>query len=174
MSHTDQLIEIATELAMDAKDDVADLQRKLSAIETAKVEIESRLHIANHALERLSSFVSMRGSDHQCPRCWITSEVIASLQLSNGNGDHGKFARSAKAFPICKFEGHVLQNGDALSEADQLSGPLPRAHPCLRNVTVEFTFLRQVLSLLWCHFRRILAAWNAPGSELSASDFVFR
>ena len=58
MSHADQLIEIAT-----AKDDVADLQRKLSAIETAKVEIESRLHIANHALERLSSFVSMRGSD---------------------------------------------------------------------------------------------------------------
>jgi hypothetical protein len=47
MSHADQLIEIATELAMDAKDDVADLQRKLSAIETAKVEIESRLHIAN-------------------------------------------------------------------------------------------------------------------------------
>ena len=91
MSHADQLIEIATELAMDAKDDVADLQRKLSAIETAKVEIESRLHIANHALERLSSFVSMRGSDLQCPRCWITSEVIASLQLSNGNGDHDKF-----------------------------------------------------------------------------------
>ena len=40
MSHADQLIEIATELAMDAKDDVADLQRKLSAIETAKVEIK--------------------------------------------------------------------------------------------------------------------------------------
>jgi hypothetical protein len=36
MSHADQLIEIATELAMDAKDDLADLQRKLSAIETAK------------------------------------------------------------------------------------------------------------------------------------------
>ena len=91
MSHADQLIEIATELAMDAKENVADLQRKLSAIETAKVEIESRLHIANRALERLSSFVSMRGSDLQCPRCWITSEVIASLQLSNGNGDHDKF-----------------------------------------------------------------------------------
>ena len=30
MSHADQLIEIATELAMDAKDDLADLQRKLS------------------------------------------------------------------------------------------------------------------------------------------------
>ena len=38
MSHADQLIERATELAMDAKDDLADLQRKLSAIEIAKVE----------------------------------------------------------------------------------------------------------------------------------------
>jgi transposase-like protein len=84
MSHADQLIEIATELAMDAKDDLADLQRKLSAIETAKVEIEARLHIANHALERLSSFVSIRGSDLQCPRCWINNEVIASLQPASG------------------------------------------------------------------------------------------
>jgi hypothetical protein len=63
-------------------------QRKLSAIETAKVEIEARLHIANHALERLSSFVSIRGSDLQCPRCWINNEVIASLRLANG-GDSG-------------------------------------------------------------------------------------
>jgi hypothetical protein len=84
MSHADQLIEIATELAMDAKDDLADLQRKLSAIETAKVEIEARLHIANHALERLSSFVSIRGSDLQCPRCWINNEVIASLRPASG------------------------------------------------------------------------------------------
>jgi hypothetical protein len=68
MSHADQLIEIATELAMDAKDNVADLQRKLSAVETPKVEIEARLNTANHALERLSSFVSVRGSDLQCPR----------------------------------------------------------------------------------------------------------
>ena len=37
MSHADQLIDIATELAMDAKDNVVDLQRKLSAIEIAKV-----------------------------------------------------------------------------------------------------------------------------------------
>jgi hypothetical protein len=43
MSHADQLIEIATEFAMDAKDNVADLQRKLSAVEIAKVELEARL-----------------------------------------------------------------------------------------------------------------------------------
>ena len=85
MSHADQLIEIATELAMDAKDDLADLQRKLSAIETAKVEIEARLHIANHALERLGSFVSIRGNDLQCPRCWINNEVIANLRPASGS-----------------------------------------------------------------------------------------
>ena len=92
MSHADQLIEIATELAMDAKDNLADLQRKLSAIETAKVEIESRIHIANHALERLSSFVSLRGSDLQCPRCWINNEMVASLQPTTAaNSGYGKF-----------------------------------------------------------------------------------
>ena len=84
MSHADQLIEIATDFAMDAKDNVADLQRKLSAVEIAKVELEARLHIANHALERLSSFVSIRGSDLQCPRCWINNEVTASLRPANG------------------------------------------------------------------------------------------
>jgi hypothetical protein len=92
MSHADQLIEIATELAMDAKDNIADLQRKLSAVETAKVELETRLHTANHALERLSSFVSIRGSDLQCPRCWINDEVIASLRPANGgNSGHENF-----------------------------------------------------------------------------------
>ena len=89
MSHADQLIEIATELAVDAKDDLADLQRKLSAIETAKAEIEARLHIANHALERLGSYVSIRGNDLQCPRCWINNEVIAKLQPASG-GDSAR------------------------------------------------------------------------------------
>ena len=92
MSHADQLIEIATELAMDAKDNVAELQRKLSAVETAKLEIEARIHIANHALDRLSSFVSIRGSDLQCPRCWIENEVIAILRpASGGPGGHDNF-----------------------------------------------------------------------------------
>ena len=84
MSHADQLIDIATELAMDAKDNVADLQRKLSAVEAAKLEIEARLDTANHALERLSSFVSIRGSNLQCPRCWINNEVIATLRPGIG------------------------------------------------------------------------------------------
>ena len=91
MSHADQLIEIATELAMNAKDNLADLQHKLSAIETAKVGIQARLHIANHALERLSSFVSVRGSDLQCPRCWINNEAVAILRPTNGGGSGNKF-----------------------------------------------------------------------------------
>jgi hypothetical protein len=84
VSHAEQLIEVATELAMDAKDNVADLQQKLSAIETAKVRVEAQLSIANHALERLSSFVSLRGSELQCPRRWINGEVIASLRPASG------------------------------------------------------------------------------------------
>ena len=81
MSHSEQLVEIATELAIEAKDNVADLERKLSAIETAKIEIQTRLRTGKHALERLSGFVSMRGSELQCPRCWINNEVIASLRF---------------------------------------------------------------------------------------------
>ena len=84
MSHADQLIDIATELAVNAKDNFSDLQRKLSALETAKLEIEARIHIANHALDRLSSFVSISGSDLQCPRCWIENEVIAILRPASG------------------------------------------------------------------------------------------
>jgi hypothetical protein len=69
-----------------------ELQRKLSAVETAKLEIEARLNTANHALERLSSFVSIRGSDLQCPRCWINNEVIASLRpASGGPSAHDNF-----------------------------------------------------------------------------------
>jgi hypothetical protein len=71
---------------------VADLQRKLSAVEAAKLEIEARLDTANHALERLSSFVSIRGSDLQRPRCWIENEVIAILRpASGGPSGHDNF-----------------------------------------------------------------------------------
>jgi len=80
MSHSEQLVEIATDLAMNAKDNVADLERKLLAIETAKTEIEARLRAGKNALERLSGFVSMRGNELQCPRCWIHNEFIASLR----------------------------------------------------------------------------------------------
>jgi hypothetical protein len=52
---------------MDAKDNVSDLQGKLSALDTAKLEIEARLRMANHALERLSSFVSIREAISNAP-----------------------------------------------------------------------------------------------------------
>jgi len=85
MSLSEQLVEIATELAIEAKGNVADLERKLSAIETAKSEIEARLRTGKHALERLSGFVSMRGSDLQCPRCWINNGFTASLRSIGGD-----------------------------------------------------------------------------------------
>src|SRR5262249_31236230 len=47
------------------------------------------------------------------------------------------------------------------------AGPLK-----LRNVAVEFTFLWEILFLLWRHFRRILITRHTARSELSASDLV--
>jgi hypothetical protein len=84
MSHAEQLIEIATELAVDVKGEVATLQRRLAELENRKLEIEARLDAAKYALQRLSSFVSVRGTEFQCPRCWILNEAIASLRPIDG------------------------------------------------------------------------------------------
>ena len=84
MSHAEQLLEIATELAMDAKDEAAALQRHLAELETRKLEMEARLSTAKFALQRLSSFVSVRGTELQCPRCWILNEAAASLRSIDG------------------------------------------------------------------------------------------
>jgi hypothetical protein len=84
MSRAEQLIEIATELAMDVKGEVATLQRRLAELENRKLEIEARLDAAKYALQRLSSFVSVRGTEFQCPRCWILNEAIASLRPIDG------------------------------------------------------------------------------------------
>jgi hypothetical protein len=84
MSHAEQLIEIATELAMDVKGEAATLQRRLAELENRKLEIEARLDAAKYALQRLSSFVSVRGTEFQCPRCWILNEAIASLRPIDG------------------------------------------------------------------------------------------
>ena len=78
MSHAEQLIEIATELATDVKGEVATLQRRLAELENGKLEMEARLDAAKFALQRLSSFVSVRGNDLQCPRCWILNEAPES------------------------------------------------------------------------------------------------
>ena len=52
---------------MDAKDEAAALQRHLAELETRKLEMEARLSTAKFALQRLSSFVSVRGTELQCP-----------------------------------------------------------------------------------------------------------
>ena len=65
-------------MTMDAKDEAAALQRHPAELETRKLEMEARLSTAKFALQRLSSFVSVRGTELQCPRCWILNEVAAS------------------------------------------------------------------------------------------------
>jgi hypothetical protein len=109
MSYSEQLVEIATELPIEAKETVADLERKLSAIETAKIEIEARLRTGKHALGRLSGFVSIRRSDLQCPHCWINNETTASL---------GPDARIAHKFRCNKCESDF----DLSSEGKEAEG----------------------------------------------------
>ena len=52
-----------------------------------------------------------------------------------------------------------------------MSKPLvaARSPPKLRNVAVEFPFLRNVLFLLWCHFREILTTRYTAKSKLSGA-----
>jgi hypothetical protein len=80
MSHADQLIEVATELALEAKEEAPKLERMLTELESRKREMEDRLLTGKMALERLRTFVSERGDDLQCPRCWIKREVSATLK----------------------------------------------------------------------------------------------
>ena len=56
----------------------------VAELENRKLEIEARLDAAKYALQRLSSFVSVRGTEFQCPRCWILNEAIASLRPIDG------------------------------------------------------------------------------------------
>jgi len=60
------------------------LERQLAQVEPQKREIEARLHTAEVALKRLGSFVAVRGSDLQCPSCWINDETVASLRRIGG------------------------------------------------------------------------------------------
>jgi hypothetical protein len=50
----------------------------LAELENRTLEMEARLDATKFALQRLSSFVSVRGNELQCPRCWILNEAIAS------------------------------------------------------------------------------------------------
>jgi hypothetical protein len=93
MSYAEQLIEMATDSAMDAKDSAATLQRQLAEMELAKREIEARLHAASLALKRLGTFVVERGSDFQCPYCWINNETAASLRLVGDGTQSGDLFR---------------------------------------------------------------------------------
>ena len=104
MSYAEQLLEIATELAMDAKEEATSLQRHLTELESRKIQLEARLITARFALQRLSNFESMRSTELQCPRCWILNETAANLQSIEGDAkDHVGFRCS-----VCKSEFNLL------------------------------------------------------------------
>jgi hypothetical protein len=104
MSYAEQLLEIATELAMDAKDEATSLQRHLTELESRKFELEARLLTARFALQRLSNFESMRSTELQCPRCWILSETAADLHSIEVEAKDQVGFRCA----VCKSEFNLL------------------------------------------------------------------
>ena len=59
-----------------------------------------------------------------------------------------------------------------LKRQEETYPPALRGPPKLRDVAVKFPFLRNVLFLLWRHFRGILTTRYTARSELSASDLV--
>jgi len=99
MSFSDQICEVAVRLAKYAQTHATALQKEL-VLEARKRELEAQLHIAKFGFERLQDFVPMRGTDFQCPRCWIEQETISTLQpASRGTGKSHTFGCNT-----CMFE----------------------------------------------------------------------
>jgi DNA-directed RNA polymerase subunit M/transcription elongation factor TFIIS len=88
MSIADQIYEVAVRLAKYAQSHAAALQKELVELEARKRELEAQLHTAKFTYERLQDFVPPRGSDFQCPRCWIEHETLSVLRpTSRGAGN---------------------------------------------------------------------------------------
>ena len=103
MSFADQLYETAVRLAQYAQSNATALQQELVLIETRKRELVEQLQTASRAHERLLRFVAIRGTDFQCPRCWIDHEIRSDLQptgKSTSNTDFFRCGRCDYEFPL--------------------------------------------------------------------------
>src|SRR5262245_42832553 len=87
------------------------------------------------------------------------------------------YAEALVSLPMHSFwpSGKRTRDGEItalLKRQEETRASTLRRPSKLRNVAVEFTFLREILFLLWRHFRRILTTRYTARSELSASDLV--
>jgi DNA-directed RNA polymerase subunit M/transcription elongation factor TFIIS len=88
MSFADQIHEVAVRLATYGQSRAAALKQELLKVEARKRELEAQLHVAKFAHQRLRDFVPTRGSEFQCPRCWIEHETLSALRpTSRGTGN---------------------------------------------------------------------------------------
>jgi DNA-directed RNA polymerase subunit M/transcription elongation factor TFIIS len=100
MSFADQIYGVAVRLAKYAQNHAAVLQQELVQVEARKRELEARFHTAKFAQERLQQFVPTRGSEFQCPRCWIEHETLSALRPTRrGSGNTDIFECNR-----CKYE----------------------------------------------------------------------
>src|SRR5580704_11450609 len=98
-----RLMKIAAELAGNAKFKATALQKEKLTIEARLREIETELHAANLAHERLNSFVPVRGNDLQCPGCWIDREAAAALRPVGGGTRTEDFFKCRTCGPDLSF-----------------------------------------------------------------------
>jgi DNA-directed RNA polymerase subunit M/transcription elongation factor TFIIS len=103
VSFADQLYETAVRLAQYAQSNATALQQELVLIETRKRELEEQLETVSRVHERLLRFVAIRGTDFQCPRCWIDHETRSNLQPTGkgtSNTDYFRCGTCGYEFPL--------------------------------------------------------------------------
>ena len=102
MARNDAFLEAAREIAEMIQQRITNLEREGQEIETRLRQINAQQQVARGLSERLLNFQPMRGSDYQCPRCWVEYEKRSAMRPVTSNTDDDFFE-----CPVCGFEVEV-------------------------------------------------------------------
>jgi hypothetical protein len=101
MNQRSALSKIAEELTEAAQNRASALRREIVELEKETAKKKSALDAANLAHERLANYTVLIGTEYQCPRCWIESEVRSALRpTGRGLDNEDVFA--------CHVKGHEI------------------------------------------------------------------
>jgi len=129
MSFADQLYETAVRLAKYAQNSASALEEERLQIEMRKREVEAQLDAANLAHKRLANFLPIRGSDFQCPRCWIDHGTASNLQMTAKNKSSTENFRCG----MCHFEFSLRQGQVGGTDCQKMNQRLPNDREFMRT-----------------------------------------
>jgi|tagenome__1003787_1003787.scaffolds.fasta_scaffold20852903_2 hypothetical protein len=98
MTIESELRKIARELAAQAQDRLARLDREVLDLESRLAKKQTERNAARLGPQRLADFQPQIGSNYQCPRCWIEDESPA--RLTPIPGDLMRCGRCDSDFPV--------------------------------------------------------------------------